>query len=256
MAKIPTIPANEPLTNFTFHHGLGLNEYRFLMIIMQIACETKIGLSNDKKDWFILRADLMQSILGHKTPLYQVIHDVSDTMRQKTVVWHTTDKLGNKINHEIPWFSHLAYQEGQGYTQVRFNPQIAPFVRRLNEKFLSDGYTLENTKAFTSKYEYFLYTFFMLNRNRGVVPKFELQTLRSALDLDDVTYKTTPNLLKCLLFALDNLREHSRIDASFKTVKHGRRITHVIFDFEKKMKWTSKPLLENQPYYSNPFSPY
>lgn len=140
------------------------------------------------------------------------------------------------------WVQTVDYIEGEGRVELRFGKDILPFLTGLTEQFTR--YHLSAVAKMTSAHAIRL---FELMAQYGGVGHREIsvEQLRDWFQLEG-RYPAIKDLKKWVLDpAVEQVNQHSPIQVVWSQRKTGRKVTHLLFDFEPKK--AAKPVEEQKP---------
>ena len=219
-------------------YRLTLAEQRIILFAIVEARRTGKGLSAD--DFVDIAATAYAEMFD--IPLkqaYEQIKEAGETLfRRYVVLYDTHPESGKPRKTEVRWLSAASYIDGAGTIQLRFAPDMVPFITRLESQFTR--YKLEKIANMTSPYAIRLYELLMQWGSVGR-REIELEWLKKTLMLDQ-DYKALCDFKKRVLdVALSQVNEHSDLTVSYTQRKTGRNVTHLIFTFAPKEEARPQP---------------
>lgn len=196
---------------------------------------------NDFKDYIISIREF-HNLLGldgreHYTEMKSVIQ----SLMTKTV----EIPLGGKSFLMTHWVSTAKYLEGTGTIQLRFSPELKPYLLQLKDTFTS--YKLTNILSLNSMYSIRLYE---LMKKWQKVTKWEctVESLREKLGATNKSYTVYGNFKnKILNPAVAELNNQTDLSIKFTEVKKGRKIVSIKFTIYKRTYAEEARIPDNQP---------
>jgi hypothetical protein len=212
-------------------YRLTLAEQRIILLAIVEARRTGKGLNAD--DFVDIAATVYAEMFD--IPLnqaYEQIKEAGETLFRRYVVLHDIHpESGKPRKTEVRWLAAASYIDGAGTIQLRFAPDMVPFITRLEAQFTR--YKLEKIANMSSAYAIRLYELLMQWGSVGR-REVELQWLRKVLQLQE-EYQSIKDFKKWVIdVALSQINEHSDLAASYTQRKTGRNVTHLIFTFSAK----------------------
>jgi plasmid replication initiation protein len=212
-------------------YRLTLAEQRIILFAITEARRTQKGLNaDDFAD--IQAADYAATFHVPMKQAYEQIKEAALALYERGFVLYDTDPAtGKPRTIKGRWVSAASYIDGAGTIQLRFAPDIVPFINHLEAEFTR--YKLEKVADMSSAYAIRLYELLMQWGSAGR-RDVELEWLKKTLMLDK-TYERLDNLKKRVIdVALSQINEHSDLTARYTQRKTGRTVTHLIFTFAPK----------------------
>jgi len=132
----------------------------------------------------------------------------------------------------IRWLAVSTYHPGQGYVEVSFTPQVAPYLMALEQRFTT--YKLEQTRALRSIHSWRLFENLKRWESTGkwIVEIDEFHHLMEATK----SYRANFAQLRKWVIepAVKELRDVSGLEIEWSAHKTGRKVTRLLFLFEPK----------------------
>jgi hypothetical protein len=147
------------------------------------------------------------------------------------VLYDTDPESGKTRTIKARWVSAASYIDGAGTIQLRFSPEIVPYITRLEAEFTI--YRLEKIANMSSAYAIRLYELLIQWESVGK-REVEIEWLKKTLMVDRDYPRMFDFKKRVLDVALAQINEHSDLTASYTQRKTGRTITHLIFEFSLK----------------------
>jgi plasmid replication initiation protein len=141
---------------------------------------------------------------------------------------HKTDK-GDRVQ-KIRWVSSLEYQNGAGFVQIRFTPEVAPYLVDLKKRFTT--YKLEQTRALRSMHSWRLYENLKRWETTGkwIV---EIDDFHRVMESSKSYQENFAQLRKWVIEpAVKELRAVNNLEIEWRAWKTGRKVTRLVFIFE------------------------
>ena len=134
---------------------------------------------------------------------------------------------GNTII-QTAWLSGVRYEKGSGMVILKFNPDLKPYMIKLNTTFTQ--YKLANILSMKSKYSSRIYEILKCNefKKQGYI-EIEIEELRKLLKAD-VIYPLYADFKRFIILRTQKeLRKLTDISFEFKEIKTGRKVTTLKF---------------------------
>lgn len=147
---------------------------------------------------------------------------------------------GNKLI-QTAWLSGAIYEKGTGYVTLKFNPDLKPYMLKLNTMFTQ--YKLANILSMKSKYSPRIYEILKCNefKKQGYI-EIEVEELRKLLKADNIYPLYADFKRKIIIQAQKELKEKTDISFNFEEIKTGRKVTSLKFYIhQNKAKMIDKP---------------
>lgn len=225
-------------------YRLTLAEQRIILFSITEARRTQRGLNAD--DFLTIQAaDYAEMFNVPVKQAYEQIKEAGRTLfRRYLVLYDIHPESGKDRMTELRWISKASYIDGAGAIQIRFEPDIIPYITRLEAEFTR--YKLEKVARMSSAYAIRLYELLMQWGSVGQ-REIELEWLKKALMVDK-DYKALCDFKKRVIdVALSQINEYSDLNASYSQRKTGRNVTHLIFTFSPKEEPKPKKAKTRKP---------
>ena len=134
---------------------------------------------------------------------------------------------GNRVI-QTAWLSGAIYEKGTGYVTLKFNPDLKPYMLKLNTMFTQ--YKLANILSMKSKYSPRIYEILKCNefKRQGYI-EIEVEELRKLLKADNI-YPLYADFKRKIIFQTQKeLKKICDISFDFKEIKTGRKVTALRF---------------------------
>lgn len=211
-------------------YRLGLIEQRIILAAIVEARESQTGLREGLVSLEVSRFVKMfkmreDSAYGQLKEALEGLYDRS----LKVTDIHPDSGLERVTSFR--WLSRKSYVDGAGIVQLRFTPEIAPYITRLEKEFTS--YRLERVSAMNSASAIRLYELLI---QYVTVGRRELATneFKSLLGLEGRYEKFSALERYVIAPSVQQINEHSDIEVSWAPRKTSRKISHLMFEIEYK----------------------
>jgi plasmid replication initiation protein len=136
-------------------------------------------------------------------------------------------KEGNKLI-QTAWLSGAVYEKGSGMVILRFNPDLKPYMLKLNTMFTQ--YKLVNILSMKSKYSPRIYEILKCNefKKQGCI-EIEVIELRKLLRTENIYHQYQDFKRKVIMQAQKELNIKTDINFDFEELKTGRKVTSLKF---------------------------
>ena len=134
---------------------------------------------------------------------------------------------GNRIM-QTAWLSGVIYEKGTGYVTLKFNPDLKPYMLKLNSMFTQ--YRLANILSMKSKYSPRIYEILKCNefKRQGYI-EIELEELRKLLKAENI-YPLYADFKRFIILQTQKeLKKISDLSFDFEEIKTGRKVTSLRF---------------------------
>ncbi|PWQ95091.1 RepB family plasmid replication initiator protein [Leucothrix pacifica] len=214
-------------------YKLTLNEQRLILLCVRqikkgqnITAGSRFDISAaDFADMFEISADRA----------YSELQAVTDKLYERSVTVQQPDPdRPNVATTKTRWVSAIDYMPNEGRVSMYFAVKMVPYISMLEGGFTR--YNLQNISGMGSVYGIRFYEFFKSWLFGGVhsTKKIALEELKEKLELTGKYTSIKDFKLYVLDKAIADINECSDLTAKYKTIKTGRKITHVEFEFQDK----------------------
>jgi len=137
------------------------------------------------------------------------------------------NEAGKKVILNVNWLSSSKYVEGSGCVELRFDPNMRPFLLQLRNRFTN--YHLSNVVQLKSQFSIRIYE--LLKQYEKIGKRaFGLYDLRSTLGIDEDQYQQYTDFRKrVILAAQSELQEKTDICFTFKETRVSRKVDVITF---------------------------
>jgi plasmid replication initiation protein len=225
-------------------YRLTLAEQRIILFAITEARRRQKGLNAD--DFVdIQAADYAKTFDVPVKQAYEQIKEAGKTLfRRYVVLYDIHPESGKERVTEVRWLSAASYIDGAGVIQLRFSPDMVPYITRLEAEFTR--YKLEKVARMSSVYAIRLYELLTQWGSIGQ-REIDLERLKKTLMVDK-DYKALCDFKKRVIdVALSQINEYSDLNASYSQRKTGRNVTHLIFTFSPKEEPKPKKARTRKP---------
>lgn len=127
------------------------------------------------------------------------------------------------------WVTAIDYLPGKGGISLMLAQKIVPYLMQLEREFTQ--YRLTAVKQMTSVYGFRLYELLMQWAGTGQ-REIELKWLRRVLQIED-KYPAVKDMKRYVIDpAIEQINAKTDMRVSYKQIKSGRSVTHLVFSFE------------------------
>lgn len=162
---------------------------------------------------------------------YQQMKAAGDHFLKRTVRRLETNHKGQIIEHKSNWLSGTTYHHGEGWVEIRFSYEVAPYLLGLRANFTS--YKLKQASALRSVYAWRLFECLQSWKRKGVWSP-TVDEFAYAMEAPASCLLNFKDLRRRVLEpALKELREKDNMLIEVELKKSGRKVTDLIFKFSK-----------------------
>ncbi|OQX03744.1 MAG: hypothetical protein BWK73_38505 [Thiothrix lacustris] len=194
-------------------HGLNLSQKRLIMYAV-----SKIHPHAPQPAQLVVRVDAtdyardMDVWTNHA---YRDLQDSADALFDRYISISRDTPKGREIE-KIHWVSSAKYHAGEGWVEIRFTPEVSPYLSMLN-----DGnqviYKLQTVIDIKSVYAWRLMELLMQWQDTKRL-YIKLEDYRHALEIPE-TYRYVDVRLHCIEKPIQELREKCQIDIQWTPIK-------------------------------------
>jgi plasmid replication initiation protein len=213
-------------------HGLSLPEKRFIAAALAKTDSTDMRGLQDQTMW-VVRLTAMEYAETFEVTLdtaYEQLQTGAKELQQPKIVMERPGKRGKMQKVVRSWTITNTYAPGEGYVEVRWHPDIVPFLFGLRTEFTT--YKLKHAAAFRSIYSWRLFECLRSWQGTGRWTP----TIAEFQDATDATPTARANFkelrLRVIEPAVKELREKNGLIVNWTPVKAGRKVTALRFEFE------------------------
>lgn len=189
-----------------------------------------------------LRIKTFQNFLGNASSNYDRIEEVILALKEKNLKIVYPNDQGKRVILNVNWLSSSKYTEGSGVIELKFDPELKPFLLQLKSRFTN--YRLKNVVQLKSQFSIRIYELLKQYEKLGK-RLFTISELRFILGIDDDQYRQYTDFRKrVILVAQLELAEKTDISFDFEELKVGHRVGQIRFIIKSK---TQDNLLSAEP---------
>lgn len=143
------------------------------------------------------------------------------------------EKTGKLARHVLRWVQKISYIDAAGMVELQFTDAVIPLITRLSEQYTE--YELKQVSELQSEYSIRLYELMMQWKAIGKTNRISVDDLRRKLGVEPEQYKKMNNFkARVLDHAVNQINEHTDIQAEYDQHKDGRTIAGFTFKFKVK----------------------
>lgn len=212
-------------------HGLSLPEKRFIAAALAKTDSTDTrGLMDLQMQTVKLSAMEYAETFGITLDAaYQQLQAGAEELQKPKLVVERPGRRGT-VREVRSWVITGKYAKGEGTVEVRWHPDIVPFLFGLRKEFTT--YKLKHAAAFRSIYSWRLFECLKSWQGAGRWTP----TIAEFQDATDATPTARANFkelrLRIIEPAVKELREKNGLIVKWEPVKSGRKVTALRFEFE------------------------
>ena len=214
-------------------YKLSLVEQRLILMAI-VEMRKPLDYQNKPREIVISASDYARHFDTHINTAYQALQDATkDLMARQFTFIDIVD--GKKIKKTSRWVSEIGYGVNEAVVTMKFAPAIMPLISELERRFTS--YSLDRIASLNSAYAVRLYELLIQWRSTGLTPLIKLDDLRQKLGVEKNEYPRMTDFKKRVLdLGIEQINEHTYINAKYKQIKKGREIVGFEFSFKEKSK--------------------
>jgi plasmid replication initiation protein len=212
-------------------HGLSLPEKRFIAAALAKTDSTDTrGLMDEKMQTVRLTAmEYAETFEITLDAAYQQLQAGAEELQKPKLVVERPGRRGT-VREVRSWVITGKYAKGEGTVEVRWHPDIVPFLFGLRKEFTT--YKLKHAAAFRSIYSWRLFECLKSWQGAGRWSP----TITEFQDATDATPTARANFkelrLRVIEPAIKELREKNGLIVRWTPIKAGRKVTGLRFEFE------------------------
>ena len=204
-------------------YSMGVFEQRILLTCISRIDSTKS--IDENRVFTIFVDDILDLVDISKDSAYQKLKNACETLAMNRT---TVELPGETI--KMNWMSTVRYVEGKGMAELRFTPEIVPFLTQIKQNFTQ--YKLDSVSKFKSSYSFRLYE--LINRWGGKEYVVTVLWLRERLLLTDKYDRMVHFKTNVIDIAVKEINETSNINVRYEQIKRGRNIVAFRFIYSRK----------------------
>ena len=212
-------------------HGLSLPEKRFIAAALAKTDSTDTrGLMDERMQTVKLSAmEYAETFAVTLDTAYEQLQAGAEALQQPKVVIEAQTRRGT-VREVRSWVITGKYAKGEGTVEVRWHPDLVPFLFGLRKEFTT--YKLKHAAAFRSIYSWRIFECLKSWQGAGRWTP----TIEEFQDATDATPTARANFkelrLRVIEPAVKELREKNGLIVQWTPVKAGRKVTGLRFEFE------------------------
>ncbi len=176
---------------------------------------------------YLFKIATFQEFMGKVDANYAWLEQTLLSLKEKNlrIVYENEDR--KKVILNVNWLSSSKYVEGSGCVELRFDPNMKPFLLQLKNRFTN--YRLSNVVQLKSQFSIRLYE--LLKQYEKIGKRaFGIYDLRSILGVDEDQYQQYTDFRKrVILTAQSELEEKTDICFTFKETRVSRKVDIITF---------------------------
>ena len=190
-------------------------------------------ISPNDKDFttYTFRVSEISRLFNLSTNDYKFIKTTAYGLVGKKVKIYKADG----VEAVVSWISSAVYTPRSGEIQLRFDPELKPYLINLKGAFTS--YYLRNILKLKNGHSIHLYEMLKQYENtKHKTRSFKLDELKKKLGLNEHQYPTYAEFKRRILApAQEELQKYTDINFTYKEEKTGRRVTGITFYLESQV---------------------
>ena len=161
---------------------------------------------------------------------YIALQQARDRFLKRTIRRLEHDRRGKLIEHHYTWLTGATYHHGEGWVELRFSHEVAPFLLGLRREFTS--YQLQQASALRSVYSWRLMECLESWKSSGrwLVSVEEFMHIMEVPPSFQKSYGMTKR--RVIEPAIKELRDKNGMNVQVLEVKAGRKVLSLEFTFE------------------------
>ena len=214
-------------------YSLGIPEQRLIFLAIIEAREQKQLI--DAKGVLNIRAKSYQEQFKvEKHTSYDALKSATNGLFDAHFEYEDIhEKTGKLARHIIRWVQKISYIDDAGMVELQFTDAVIPLITRLSEQYTE--YELKQVSELQSEYSIRLYELMMQWKAIGKTNRISVDDLRRKLGVEPGQYKKMNNFkARVLDHAINQINEHTDIQAEYEQHKNGRTIAGFTFKFKVK----------------------
>jgi plasmid replication initiation protein len=180
----------------------------------------------------VTAADFARTFRINPRDAYDELRSATRDLYERTIRTTQTRKNRQGVSlvsvTEKRWIISRSYEDGSGFAEITFNPEIAGYLTMLRDQFTT--YTLHQVASFRSIYTIRLFELLIQYRKTGYL----LKGLDELIDLFQLSYTRYADVRRCVIEpAIRELAAKSNLIVEWKPIKTGKPVTHIEFTFSE-----------------------
>lgn len=224
-------------------YRLDLDEQRIILAAIVEAREAQTGLG----DGFItIEARRFAKIFSiDERNVYRQLKEALNSLYDRSLSIRDTDpETGMERVSKARWISSQSYIDGAGRVQLRFTPEVVPYITRLESEFTA--YRLEKIGGLSSVHAVRVYELLVQYLPVGT-REIEVQWFKETLQITAM-YPALKDFKKRVLdVSISQINAHTDIAVTYAQRKTGRAVTHLVFSIKPKATGPAAPKAPTKP---------
>lgn len=224
------------MSNAVIHSAQGLDLAAKRAIMLALAKTDSVPAANlakaTREGWKVrlTAQEYAESFKVDARTAYEQLQQARDRFLKRAIRRLEHDKRGKLVEHHYVWLTGATYHHGEGWVELRFSHEVAPFLLGLRREFTS--YQLQQASALRSVYSWRLMECLESWKKTGLwfveVDKFgHLMEVPPSLQGNYGQMKR-----RVIEPAIKELRDKNGMNVQFKEIKTGRKVLALEFSFE------------------------
>lgn len=165
----------------------------------------------------------------NRNDFYKEIKDTTKNLMKKVMSLKPLDGRPGEL--QIAWLSKARYYDGLGLVELRFDPDLKPYLLQLKERFTK--YPLEDVIRFKSQFSMPFYLLLKQYISIGY-RQFTIEELRHKLSLGEQYTQYGHFKARILNTVTKEINEKTGLTIAFEEIREGRRVKAVRFTIKSK----------------------
>lgn len=217
-------------------HGLTLGEKRIIGMAVATLNPKAALRPGEVPTTRIMAADYAETFDLDPTTAYEQLQDAAKHLYGRSVTFYQAAhrRSGKPLpptRVQMRWVGRASYQQGEGWIEVAWWPEILPHLTGLKKQFTS--YQLQQTSALRSVYSWKLLELLMRFESTGWA-EYTVEDFAEAMEATEKQRSNFNNIKRRIIEpAVAELVEKDGWLIDWKPMKAGRRVKAVRFDFKR-----------------------
>lgn len=234
LAKFKVSKSNELICA---SYKLTLNEQRLILACIAQIDSRRANITPDmQRDqlWRIrvTAAEFSETFKINMRDAYRELKAATKNLYERTI--RSEEKRRNRLGVETVrvkeqrWIISRKYEDGAGYAEITFNPEIAGHLTMLRSKFTS--YQLDQISGFKSVYAIRLFELLIQYKRTGIL-RIEVEKI---IELFQLSYTRYADVRRFVIEpAIKELRTKGNMIVEWTPIKHGKTVMYFDFRFQE-----------------------
>jgi plasmid replication initiation protein len=208
-------------------HGLSLSQKRLIMYAV-----SRLDSISEQPQQIITRISAKEyaKAMGiEPCNAYRDLQDAADKLFGRYISLAYDTPKGREIE-KVHWVSSAKYQMGEGWVELRFTPELSPYITKLTQgNYIS--YKLQKAIGLRSHYSWRLLELLMQwpDTKRLFIT---LEDFRHALEIPE-KYLYADIRVHCIEKSVKELKKRVNLDINWKPIKEGRAVKSLQFSWKE-----------------------